>query len=310
MKYKLKDICTKITDGSHNPPQGISDSPYLMLSSKNIADDSITYDNPRYLTEADFLLENKRTSIQEGDLLLTIVGTIGRVAVVSNIEKKLCLQRSVAVLKPKQDIVKSRYLMYYLQNMRPVLEAEAKGVAQKGIYLKQVESIEVSVPSLSKQEEIVNNLDLVTQLLALQKMQLVHLDELVKSRFAELFDDGESPIKTVEELCSAIVDCPHTTPKYEGELKNPAIRTTEIKKGYIAWETMRYVSDEEYEERTVRLKPEMGDIVYGREGTFGNAAILPKGYNFCLGQRVMLLRPDYSKCTSEYLLYLRFLRQL
>lgn len=303
MKYKLKDICTKITDGSHNPPQGISDSPYLMLSSKNIADDSITYDNPRYLTEADFLLENKRTSIQEGDLLLTIVGTIGRVAVVSNIEKKLCLQRSVAVLKPKQDIVKSRYLMYYLQNMRPVLEAEAKGVAQKGIYLKQVESIEVSVPSLSKQEEIVNNLDLVTQLLALQKMQLVHLDELVKSRFAELFDDGESPIKTVEELCSAIVDCPHTTPKYEGELKNPAIRTTEIKKGYIAWETMRYVSDEEYEERTARLKPEMGDIVYGREGTFGNAAILPKGYNFCLGQRVMLLRPDYSKCTSEYLLY-------
>ena len=212
MKYKLKDICSKITDGSHNPPQGISDSPYLMLSSKNIADDSITYDNPRYLTEADFLLENKRTSIQEGDLLLTIVGTIGRVAVVSNIEKKLCLQRSVAVLKPKQDIVKSRYLMYYLQNMRPVLEAEAKGVAQKGIYLKQVESIEVSVPSLSKQEEIVNNLDLVTQLLALQKMQLVHLDELVKSRFADLFDDGESPIITVEELCSAIVDCPHTTP--------------------------------------------------------------------------------------------------
>ena len=195
MKYKLKDICTKITDGSHNPPQGISDSPYLMLSSKNIADDSITYDNPRYLTEADFLLENKRTSIQEGDLLLTIVGTIGRVAVVSNIEKKLCLQRSVAVLKPKQDIVKSRYLMYYLQNMRPVLEAEAKGVAQKGIYLKQVESIEVSVPSLSKQEEIVNNLDLVTKLLALQKMQLVHLDELVKSRFIELFGD---PIRNTQ----------------------------------------------------------------------------------------------------------------
>ena len=104
-------------------------------------------------------------------------------------------------------------------------------------------------------------------------------------------------------MCSAIVDCPHTTPKYEGELKNPTIRTSEIKKGYITWETMRYVSDEEYEERTARLKPEAGDIVYGREGTFGNAAVLPKGYNFCLGQRVMLLRPDYSKCTSEYLLH-------
>lgn len=110
-------------------------------------------------------------------------------------------------------------------------------------------------------------------------------------------------MKTVEELCSEIVDCPHTTPRYEGELKHPAIRTSEIKKGYIAWDTMRYVSDEEYEERVARLRPEKGDIVYGREGTFGNAAILPGGYSFCLGQRVMLLRPDYSKCTSEYLLH-------
>ena len=118
-----------------------------------------------------------------------------------------------------------------------------------------------------------------------------------------MFIDGKSPIKTVEELCSEIVDCPHSTPKYKGQLNNPAIRTSEIKKGYISWETMRYVSDEEYKERIARLRPEKGDIVYGREGIMGNAAILPEGYNFCLGQRVMLLRPDYSKCTSEYLLY-------
>jgi len=156
---------------------------------------------------------------------------------------------------------------------------------------------------LEEQQCIVDSLDKVSNLIFLRKQQLSKLDELAKSRFIELFGDGESPIKTVEELCTAIVDCPHTTPKYEGELKNPAIRTAEIKKGYIAWETMRYVSDEEYEERIARLKPEAGDIVYGREGTFGNAAILPEGYNFCLGQRVMLLRPDYSQCTSEYLLY-------
>ena len=118
-----------------------------------------------------------------------------------------------------------------------------------------------------------------------------------------MFGGETHPRYTVEQLCTHIVDCPHTTPKYEGALCNPAIRTSEIKKGYITWDTMRYVSDEEYEERTVRLKPEAGDIVYGREVTFGNAAVLPQGFRFCLGQRVMLLRPDYSKCTSEYMLY-------
>ena len=119
----------------------------------------------------------------------------------------------------------------------------------------------------------------------------------------ELFNSSNYPTYAVDQLCSHIVDCPHTTPKYSGFLCNPAIRTSEIKKGYIDWETMRYVSDEEYEERTARLKPEAGDIVYGREGTFGNAAVLPEGYKFCLGQRVMLLRPDYLKCTSAYLLH-------
>lgn len=303
MMARLGDVCAKITDGSHNPPQGISCSEYLMLSSKNIYDDDISFDDPRYLSKENYETENKRTQISAGDILLTIVGTVGRAAVVSKTEKKICLQRSVAVIKPKQELIDSRFLMYQLQSMRTHLEQEARGVAQKGIYLRQVENLQIKVPSRGEQLQVVSNLDQISELISLRKQQLAKLDELVKSRFIELFENGESPIKTVEELCSAIVDCPHTTPKYEGELNNPAIRTSEIKKGYIAWETMRYVSDEEYEERTARLKPEAGDIVYGREGTFGNAAILPDGYNFCLGQRVMLLRPDYSKCTSEYLLH-------
>jgi type I restriction enzyme S subunit len=193
------------------------------------------------------------------------------------------------------------YLAHALESMN--LAKYHSGATIPHIYFKDYCKELLPEHSKAEQEHIAATLSKIDSLITARREQLAKLDELVKSRFVELFEDGESPIKSVEELCSAIVDCPHTTPKYEGELKNPAIRTAEIKKGYIEWETMRYVSDEEYEERTARLKPEAGDIVYGREGTFGNAAILPKGHNFCLGQRVMLLRPDYSKCTSEYLLY-------
>lgn len=177
------------------------------------------------------------------------------------------------------------------------------GTAQPQITRVGLEKVEITLPSLDVQREIVSILDKIDALIEQRRLQLKKLEELVKARFVEMFQDGSSPLKTVEEVCSNIVDCPHTTPKYEGELKNPAIRTSEIKKGFLVWNTMRYVSDDEYLERTVRLIPEAGDIVYGREGAFGNAAILPTGYKFCLGQRVMLLRPDYSKCTSEYLLH-------
>ena len=160
----------------------------------------------------------------------------------------------------------------------------------------------VELPTIEKQKNIVMKLDKILEVIDNQNKQLELLDEAIKARFVEMFGDNKYEELAVEKVCTSIVDCPHTTPKYNGYLRNPAIRTSEIKKGFITWDTMKYVSDEEYIERTARLKPQQGDIVYGREGTFGNAAILPKGYKFCLGQRVMLLRPNNEFCISQYLL--------
>ena len=123
----------------------------------------------------------------------------------------------------------------------------------------------------------------------------------MESQFIERFDQ-KYPAITAEKACEIIVDCPHATPKYDGdELICPAIRTSEIVNGEIVWTTMKYVSREECEKRNKRLTPEAGDIVYAREGSYGDCVILPAGYDFCLGQRTMLFRPNRRICTSEYL---------
>jgi Restriction endonuclease S subunits len=199
------------------------------------------------------------------------------------------------------------FLEYSLRCVRALnyYKAKLRGSTARRRSLPTPTLLEFTVPLPSKEEqnEILSIIHHAKEVCSLRQQELQKLDELIKARFVEMFENGQFPIHTVENLCSEVVDCPHTTPKYEGELKNPAIRTSEIKKGYLTWDSMKYVSDDEYEERVVRLRPEQGDIVYGREGTFGNAAILPAGYKFCLGQRVMLLRPDYSLCTSEYMLH-------
>lgn len=94
----------------------------------------------------------------------------------------------------------------------------------------------------------------------------------------------------LEELCTEIVDCPHSTPKYlESETGFYGIDTTCINaKGEIV--RLRNVSKDTYEERILRLVPKEGDIVYSREGSIGQSVILPKGLKACLGQRVMLFR--------------------
>ena len=156
--YTLNDICKKITDGSHNPPKVSEESSYMMLSSKNIFDDNINYERPRFISEQSFYSENKRTDVKKNDVLLTIVGTIGRCAVVKSDDIKFTLQRSVAVFKPN-DLVDSRFLMYLLQSLILDFKRRSAGVAQQGIYLKQLKNTKVKIPPLDKQKSLVNDID-------------------------------------------------------------------------------------------------------------------------------------------------------
>ena len=202
---KIKDICTSVTDGSHNPPQGIEKSEYMMLSSKNIFDDEITFDEPRFLSEKDFEREHKRTQIAVGDVLLTIVGTVGRTAVVDEDMPAFALQRSVAVLHPKNDVCLPRFLMYALRGKRTYIENRAKGVAQKGIYLKEVSDIDIYIPDISNQEIIINKLDKVNTIIKLRQEELLALDNLIKARFVEMFGDPTTnpkgyPVKVLSEI--------------------------------------------------------------------------------------------------------------
>ena len=162
-KKTLSELTDKITDGSHNPPAGITENEgYMMLSSQNIINDSINYDNVRYLKKEDFEKENRRTNLQKGDVLLTIVGTVGRTAIITE-KSNIVLQRSVAVLKPNTEI-NSVYLVGALNSESVIkqLNKGAKGVAQKGIYLNDLKRIIINVPPIELQNqfaEIVKQID-------------------------------------------------------------------------------------------------------------------------------------------------------
>ena len=300
MRYKLGDIC-EIVSGS-TPKTGVPeywDGNIKWITPAELNEDSyIVYDSVRKITELG-VKKTGLTPFPAGTVILSSRAPIGKVAIAGC--EMYCNQGFKNLICSSK--IDNRYLYWFLKGNTDYLNSLGRGATFKEISKQIVSAIEINVPEIKEQREAVQVLEKISGLIRLRKEELQRLDKLIKARFVEMFNDGESPLKTVGELCSDIVDCPHTTPKYEGVLKHPAIRTSEIKKGYIAWDTMRYVSDKEYKERIVRLRPKQGDIVYGREGTFGNAAILPGGYHFCLGQRVMLLRPDHSKCTSEYLLH-------
>jgi type I restriction enzyme S subunit len=130
-----------------------------MLSSRDINDGKLTFEKPRYLSADDFEIENRRTNLQVGDVLLTTVGSIGRTALYSGTPKNVTFQRSVSVLRPKIEMISPKFLMYYLDSITEMLNRESRGVAQQGIYLNQVRKLEVPVPPLLEQHKIVEILE-------------------------------------------------------------------------------------------------------------------------------------------------------
>lgn len=196
------------------------------------------------------------------------------------------------------------YLKHYFRFKRPNRLIENPSFPS--IKLEKIRDIELCLPSSEVIDKQVQTLEHIEDQIKQMKAQLLHFEYLVKSRFVEMFgtaSDKRCVFLPTEEVCEVVVDCPHETPKYQGDLKYPAIRTSELVGTTICWDTMKYVSEDEYQKRTRRLKPRPGDVVYAREGTYGNAAVLPKGKSFCLGQRIMLFRVDSTVCLPEFFLY-------
>ena len=154
----ISEISLGIVDGSHNPPPN-SFHGIPILSAVNIYENRVNYNSAtRWITEEEWTLENKRTNIENGDVLLTIVGSIGRTAIVTD-SIKFALQRSVAVIKPC--IIDSRFLMYTLQSpmINEWLISNAKGNAQLGIYLKDLAKLIIPLPPIEEQFRIVETIE-------------------------------------------------------------------------------------------------------------------------------------------------------
>lgn len=111
-----------------------------------------------------------------------------------------------------------------------------------------------------------------------------------------------SEFRTIRELCSVVVDCPHSTPKWTANGKI-VIRNNNIKHGRIDFSSPSYTDDEHFAQRIKRAKPQPGDIIITREAPIGDVGMIPENTECCLGQRMVLLRANQSVCDNFYLLY-------
>jgi len=315
---KLGDLCSKLTDGSHNPPKGIENSDYRMISSQNIFNDKIVLNDYRYLSKEDFETEDKRTALKKGDLLLTIVGAIGRCYVLNGTEGNLTLQRSVAALTPK-DTISSRFLMYYFIGNNANLLEEAHGAAQKGIYLRQLSNLIVPVPTLDDQQRIVAELDCLNEMIALKQEQLKEFDKLTQSIFYDLFGDPmdnvhEWGISILEDVVSDSCSISYGIVQPGEDVENgvPVVRPVDLVNQVVYKDGLKIVDkaiSDSYK-RTILKGDELLFCVRGTTGIISFASEELKGCNVTRGITPLEFGERIDKYYAYYLLKTPYLQSL
>lgn len=198
-----------------------------------------------------------------------------------------------------------KYLYYFCCHFN--FTALDKSTTIPSLAKRDLENIEMNVPPLDEQsrivtriEELFSELDKAVDTLKTTKEQLeVYRQTILVDAFRATTN---STYLKVGCVCAKIVDCPHSTPKWEKSGKL-CLRTTNFKRGYLDLQSPNYVSEETFHDRNRRIIPQPGDVLYSREGSvLGIACTIPSNVYPCLGQRMMLLRSG-EKLNNRYLMH-------
>lgn len=159
----LKEICKKITDGTHQSPKwSLSGVPFLFVS--NIRNQEISFETNKYISDDEYRSLTKRTPIDAGDVLYTTVGSYGHAAVVPP-HKRFIFQRHIAHIKPKPTILNSIFLAIALEMPAAKAQADrfAQGVAQKTVTLSNLRELTIPLAPIAAQIDFATKVDAIAK---------------------------------------------------------------------------------------------------------------------------------------------------
>lgn len=200
---------------------------------------------------------------------------------------------------------------YLLQSMhlKARIKANSRGIVESRLrlYSEDLYRLEGIMPPVEEQAAIVKYLAhanaRIDTAIAAKRRLIALLREGEQSSKRAVFASLEAPVLRTKDVCTRIIDCKNRTPEFVEDGAFVVVRTTCVRDGRFSLEGSYPTDEANFEVWTQRGIPRVGDVLFTREAPAGEAAMVPGGIDLCLGQRMMLYRPDPSKVMSEFLLY-------
>ena len=277
--YESNDIC-------FIKPSDISDSEVTRLSSSEF-----------HISE---YARKKARILPPRSVLVTCIGIIGKVAI-NAIE--CAFNQQINAIIPDESKCTSEYLAYEILYKQDELRIIANSPVVPIINKTQFSDIEVRLPLISEQRRVTNKLKKVDMLLSLRKQQLSKLDELVKSRFVEMFGENiDCSEKAFLEDISEFVTVGIANSATHAYSDNGVVmlRNQNIKENYLDDADLIHITPE-FAEKYGSKQLEENDILVIRTGYPGIACLVPRKYAGCQTFTTLIVRlKDSSRIHANY----------
>ena len=187
-KVRLDSVCESISDGDHlAPPKSDSGVPFITISNID-SNNNIDFTRCMYVPRSYYENVDSKRKPQRGDVLYSVVGSFGK-PVLMRENAEFVFQRHIAILRPKSDVLSSRFL--YATMLSPAFyalaDAAAVGTAQRTVSLSSLRGMEISLPPLPIQQKIADILGAYDDLIENNRRRIELLEKMARELYRERF---------------------------------------------------------------------------------------------------------------------------
>lgn len=288
---KATEFCESVRDGTHDTPKQ-TESGYKLVTGKHVKNGIIDPTEAYYISEKDYNKINERSLVEQWDVLMSMIGTVGEVAVVKNNPNYAI--KNVALFKCGGSELKGKWLSYYLRTPEAIghMNGNQKGSSQQFLSLKQLRDLPIATTSEDVMRKIIDSLSHYDNLIENYQRQIKLLEEAARRLYKEWFVDFRFPgyehVKVIngipekwkKEAFSSRVDVMSGgTPKtsnpeyYNGNI--PFYSPKDSDGAFFAFDTETHISQNGLDNCNSKLYP-AGTIIITARGTVGKTTILAK----------------------------------
>jgi len=196
--------------------------------------------------------------------------------------------------------VDAEYIARFIQSSSPKILHWVRATTADNFPLDELEGLKVPLPTLVEQQRIAKELEQSDHLRRIRRHAVEVCDDFRLNSFREELLKCNAELIPLDEICLKITDGVHVTPTYI-KIGVPFLRVTDIQDQEVDWSQVKRISRDEYNEITRRTKPELGDVLYSKNGTIGIAKEITWREPFAHFVSLALVKPDRERINPTYL---------